>query len=103
MGQIVDMTRRLDDEAAAVGRDPGEIRRILNVGGTVTDGASDGSFRGPATQWIDEITDLAVGYGFDTFILWAEAPGQLTRFAEDIVPAVRERVSAERGASPPRR
>jgi len=96
MDQIVDMTRRLDDEAADAARNPGEIRRILNVGGAITDGASDGTFRGPASQWIDEITDLAVAYGFDTFILWAEGPGQLARFAEEIVPAVRERVAAER-------
>jgi len=97
MGQIVDMTARLDDEAANAGRDPGEIRRILNIGGAITDGASDGSFRGPASQWVDEVTVLAVAHGFDTFILWADAPGQLARFAEEIVPAVRQRVAAERG------
>jgi alkanesulfonate monooxygenase SsuD/methylene tetrahydromethanopterin reductase-like flavin-dependent oxidoreductase (luciferase family) len=94
--QITEMTQRLDDEAAA-GRDPREIRRILNLGGEIIDGRSDGPFRGPASQWIDEITDLAIGQGFDTFILWAQAPNQLARFAEEIVPAVRERVHTERG------
>ena len=103
MRRIVDMTQRLDDEAAAAGRDPGEIRRIINIGGEITDGASEGPFHGPASQWIDEVSDLAVRHGFDTFVLWAEAPGQLARFAEEIVPAVRERVGAERGASPRQR
>jgi alkanesulfonate monooxygenase SsuD/methylene tetrahydromethanopterin reductase-like flavin-dependent oxidoreductase (luciferase family) len=97
MGQLIDMTRRLDDEAAATGRDPAEIRRILNVSGEITDGATEGPFRGPASQWVDEITDLALGHGFDTFIAWAEAPGQLARFADEVVPAVRESVVAERG------
>ncbi len=99
MGQIIDMTRRLNDEAVAAGRDPSEIRRILNIGGEITDGRSDGPLRGPGSQWMDELTELAVGQGFDTFILWADAPGQLARFAEEIVPAVRERVAAERGTS----
>ena len=68
----------------------------------ITDGSSDGPFRGPAPQWIDEVTSLAVGPGFDTFILWADGPDQLARFAEEIVPAVRERVQAERGATEPK-
>jgi alkanesulfonate monooxygenase SsuD/methylene tetrahydromethanopterin reductase-like flavin-dependent oxidoreductase (luciferase family) len=94
--RITDMSRRLDDEASVAGRNPADIRRIVNIGGDITDGRSDGAFRGPAAQWIDEVTDLALTLGFDTFILWAEAPGQLARFAEEIVPAVRERVDAER-------
>jgi hypothetical protein len=47
-------------------------------------------------QWVDELTDLTVNHGFDTFILWAEGEGQLARFAEQVVPAVRAQVSAER-------
>ena len=45
---------------------------------------------------MDELTDLVVTYGFDTFILWAEGPDQLARFAEQVVPAVRAQVAAER-------
>lgn len=97
MSQLIDMTGRLDDEAAAAGRDPAAIRRILNVNGEITDGNSAGPFHGPASQWIDELTDMAVGQGFDTFIMWAEAPGQLARFAEQVAPAVRESVAVERG------
>jgi alkanesulfonate monooxygenase SsuD/methylene tetrahydromethanopterin reductase-like flavin-dependent oxidoreductase (luciferase family) len=93
---IANMTARLDDAAAEAGRDPGEIRRVLNVGGAITDGASEGILRGPVTQWVDELTDLAVGYGFDTFVLSADEPGQLERFSAEIVPAVREQVRGER-------
>jgi alkanesulfonate monooxygenase SsuD/methylene tetrahydromethanopterin reductase-like flavin-dependent oxidoreductase (luciferase family) len=94
--QIADMTARLDAAAAEAGRDPARIRRILNVGGEITDGASNGVLRGPVDQWVDELTDLAVTYGFDTFILWAEGEGQLSRFAQNVVPAVRAQVAAER-------
>jgi hypothetical protein len=47
-------------------------------------------------QWVEELTNLAVTYGFDTFIFWGEGEGQLSRFAEQVVPAIREQVAAER-------
>ncbi len=96
-GQLIEMVTLLDAEAADAGRDPREIRRILNVNGAILDGASEGPFRGPVAQWTDELTDLAVGYGFDTFVLWAEGSDQLARFAEEVAPAVRQQVAAERG------
>ena len=95
--QVAEMTAHLDDAAARAGRDPAAIRRVLNVGGTITDGASEGAFRGPVDQWVDELTDLARTHGFDTFILWADGADQLPRFAEQVVPAVRARVAAARG------
>lgn len=93
---IADMTARLDEAAAEAGRDPGEIRRALNINGTITDGASEGVLRGPVSQWVDELTDLAIGYGFDTFMLWADGDNQLPRFAEEVIPALRQQVSSER-------
>ena len=93
---VLDMAARLDDGAAEAGRDPGEIRRVLNVSGAVTEGPSEGSFRGPVAQWVDELTALAVGPGFDTFVFWADGPGQLERFAEEVVPATRAQVARER-------
>jgi alkanesulfonate monooxygenase SsuD/methylene tetrahydromethanopterin reductase-like flavin-dependent oxidoreductase (luciferase family) len=92
------LNARIDEAAEDAGRKPADIRRLYNVNGTITDGASDGFLKGPPEQWVDELTDLAVGYGMDTFILWADGDPevQLRRFAEDIVPAVRERVAQER-------
>jgi alkanesulfonate monooxygenase SsuD/methylene tetrahydromethanopterin reductase-like flavin-dependent oxidoreductase (luciferase family) len=89
---------RLDDAAVQAGRDPAEIRRVVNVNGQITDGARFGLLRGPVDQWIDELTDLAVGYGFDTFMFWGEGEDQLPRFAEEVAPAVRSQVAAERAA-----
>jgi alkanesulfonate monooxygenase SsuD/methylene tetrahydromethanopterin reductase-like flavin-dependent oxidoreductase (luciferase family) len=90
---------RLDDAAAGAGRDPAVIRRVVNVSGQITDGTRLGLLRGPVDQWVDELTDLAVGYGFDTFIFWGEGEDQLPRFAEEVVPAVRAQVAVERGRS----
>lgn len=92
-----EMTERLDGGAADAGREPDEVRRVLNVRGAITDGASEGMLRGPVAQWVDELTTLVVELGFDTFILWTEAPGQLPRFAEEVAPAVRAQVASERG------
>jgi alkanesulfonate monooxygenase SsuD/methylene tetrahydromethanopterin reductase-like flavin-dependent oxidoreductase (luciferase family) len=99
LGTLAEGSARVDEAAAEAGRDPGEIRRVLNVNGEITDGQRLGLLRGPADQWVDELTDLAVGYGFDTFVLWAEGSGQLERFAEEVAPAVRAQVAAERGVA----
>lgn len=92
IGQIAQMSSRLDDAVAAAGRPPGAVRRVLNVSGTVTDGSSEGMFRGPVTQWVDELAEVAVSYGFDTFVFWGEGDDQLDRFAQEVVPAARERL-----------
>jgi alkanesulfonate monooxygenase SsuD/methylene tetrahydromethanopterin reductase-like flavin-dependent oxidoreductase (luciferase family) len=96
IGRLSEGSARLDDAAAAAGRDPAEIRRVVNVNGQITDGASEGLLRGPVNQWVDELTDLAVGYGFDTFMFWGEGEDQLPRFAEEVAPVVRAQVAAER-------
>jgi alkanesulfonate monooxygenase SsuD/methylene tetrahydromethanopterin reductase-like flavin-dependent oxidoreductase (luciferase family) len=96
LNKLARMTRQLDDAALEAGRNPASLRRILNVNGVITDGMSQGMLHGPVSQWVEELTDLAVTYNFDTFILWAEGEGQLARFAEEVVPAVRAEVAAER-------
>jgi alkanesulfonate monooxygenase SsuD/methylene tetrahydromethanopterin reductase-like flavin-dependent oxidoreductase (luciferase family) len=92
-----EMRERLEEAAAEAGRDPGELRRVLNVAGAITDGASEGMLRGPVAQWVEELAALVVEDGFDTFVLWADGPDALSRFAEEVVPAVREQVARSRG------
>ena len=96
---LAEGSARLDEAASAAGRNPWDIRRVLNVNGQITDGPKLGLIRGPVDQWVDELTDLAVGYGFDTFIFWGEGDDQLPRFAEEVVPAVRSQIALERGRS----
>lgn len=96
LDKIVEMANRLDEATVKGGRDPSEIRRILNVGGSITDGLSQGPFQGPVVQWVDQLTEMVLVHGFDTFILWAEGDDQLDRFAGEVAPAVKEQVSRER-------
>ena len=87
------MSSRLDDAVAAAGRPRDAVRRVLNVAGTITDGVCEGMFRGPVTQWADDLTEVAVAYGFDTFIFWGEGEDQLDRFGQEVVPLARERLA----------
>ncbi len=87
----------IDGAAAKAGRDPQKIRRLLNVNGTITDGASDGFLNGPPGQWVERLTALAVDHGIDTFIFWPDGPlvDQLRRFAE-LTGEVHDSVAKER-------
>ena len=93
---IAEMSKQFEDAVIETGRDPESVRRILNVSGVITDGASNGMLQGPVNQWVEELTDLATTYHFDTFVFWGEGEGQLQRFAEQVVPAVRSQVAIER-------
>ena len=57
---------RIDEAAAAAGRDPRSIRRILNVSGTITDGPlGDGPLVGPVDLWVDRLTEWTLELGLD--------------------------------------
>jgi alkanesulfonate monooxygenase SsuD/methylene tetrahydromethanopterin reductase-like flavin-dependent oxidoreductase (luciferase family) len=88
----------IDDGAAQAGRDPAEIRRLYNIGGTITDGPTRRLLDGPPAHWIETLTGFTRELGFDTFVFWpAEDPvGQVERFASEVVPGVREAVAAAR-------
>jgi alkanesulfonate monooxygenase SsuD/methylene tetrahydromethanopterin reductase-like flavin-dependent oxidoreductase (luciferase family) len=89
---------RIDDAAAAAGRDPAAIRRLYNVSGRIGSGGG-GFLDGPPGQWVDQLLPLVVETGMDTFVLWpTESPAsQLERFAAEVAPALREAVAAHRG------
>jgi len=88
---------RIDDAAAAAGRQPGEIRRLLNINGRFTEAETDGLLTGPPTQWAEQIADLALGFGMSTFILGSDDEKELATFGQQVAPAARELVASERG------
>ncbi len=90
----------IDAAAEEAGRDPAAVRRVYNVGGRITAGASAGFLDGPADQWVEELSRLTVEQGMDTYVFWpAEEPtAQLRRFAEEVAPRVRKEVERIRGA-----
>ena len=89
---------RIDDAAAAAGRDPAAIRRLYNVSGRIGPGGG-GFLDGPAGQWVEQLLPLVVETGMDTFVVWPSEPpaSQLERFAAEVAPALREAVAAHRG------
>lgn len=87
----------IDQAALESGRDPSKIRRMLNVSGRVTEGSSEGRLIGPPSQWVDELAELVLEQGFDTFVFWPEDDpvDQIHRF-EEVTAEVKTVVARER-------
>ena len=95
--RLADAQARIDDAAAAAGRDPAAIRRLYNLSGRIGPGGG-GFLDGPPGQWVEQLLPLVVETGMDTFVLWpSESPAsQLQVFAAEVAPALREAVAAHR-------
>jgi alkanesulfonate monooxygenase SsuD/methylene tetrahydromethanopterin reductase-like flavin-dependent oxidoreductase (luciferase family) len=79
---LLEGNRRIDEAAAAAGREPRSIRRILNAGADVP---------------VELFTSLTVEHGMDTYVIGGlEDPEALRWFAADVAPAVREAVDKAR-------
>jgi alkanesulfonate monooxygenase SsuD/methylene tetrahydromethanopterin reductase-like flavin-dependent oxidoreductase (luciferase family)/FAD/FMN-containing dehydrogenase len=81
----------IDEAAAEAGRDPAEIRRLVNIAGTFAD-RRRGFLQGPPEAWVEDLLPLAVEDGVGTFILMSDDPGTLERFAGEVAPALRAAV-----------
>ncbi|BEL02950.1 LLM class flavin-dependent oxidoreductase [Actinoplanes sichuanensis] len=103
----------IDEAAAAVGRDPQQIRTVFNLPGRITERSlaaprdRDGRWVGGSTgQWIEELTSAVLEHGATGFLLFSASggapdPASLTRWSTEIVPAVREAVDSRRGPDLP--
>jgi alkanesulfonate monooxygenase SsuD/methylene tetrahydromethanopterin reductase-like flavin-dependent oxidoreductase (luciferase family) len=97
----------IDEAAAAVGRDPHEIRTVFNFPGRITGQPlaatrdHDGRWIGGSPgQWAEELAGAVLEHGAAGFILFSPEGGtpdtvSLTRWAREIVPAVRETIAKE--------
>jgi alkanesulfonate monooxygenase SsuD/methylene tetrahydromethanopterin reductase-like flavin-dependent oxidoreductase (luciferase family) len=95
--------QRIDEAAEKAGRDPGSIRRLINVQGVIGDrpGPSRSDLRvgylageplaGPAEWWVEKIAGFAAD-GFDTIVFWPVdlSPGQVELLIGEVVPGVRK-------------
>jgi alkanesulfonate monooxygenase SsuD/methylene tetrahydromethanopterin reductase-like flavin-dependent oxidoreductase (luciferase family) len=92
---------RIDAAAHAAGRQPADIRRVIQPVGAVTDHphTTDRPRTGPGTQpirttpdrWAQIIAEFVQQERFDTvnFVPQTESVEQLTRFATEVIPAAR--------------
>jgi alkanesulfonate monooxygenase SsuD/methylene tetrahydromethanopterin reductase-like flavin-dependent oxidoreductase (luciferase family)/FAD/FMN-containing dehydrogenase len=88
----------IDEAAREAGRHPAEVRRLLNLQGTVAE-RRQGHLQGPVDQWVEELAALALQDGVGTFVLAADDPRLIQVYGEEIAPAVREAVARERAAA----
>ncbi|MFG1943847.1 LLM class flavin-dependent oxidoreductase [Nonomuraea sp. NPDC048826] len=78
----------IDEAAAGAGRDPREIRRLLNL---------MGDFAGDSVDaWVERLLPMVVEDGISTFILSGDDPGGIELLGREVAPALREAVAAER-------
>jgi len=73
----------IDEAAVMAGREPTDVRRLLNIGVDLD---------------AEQIATIALEHGTSTFILGSDEPTVLQRFMAETAPAVRELVTAEREA-----
>lgn len=85
----------IDEAAAEAGRDPTEIRRLLNIGGAFSRD-SGGLLEGPPEQWVEQLVPLTLEQGVSAYILMLDDPSAIATFGREVAPAVREQVAAER-------
>jgi alkanesulfonate monooxygenase SsuD/methylene tetrahydromethanopterin reductase-like flavin-dependent oxidoreductase (luciferase family) len=81
-GDLERGNRAIDEAAAKAGRDPREIRRLLNIT--------------PDLAEVERLLELAVEDGVSTFILIGDDPSTSQEFGADVAPAVRQAVARER-------
>jgi hypothetical protein len=99
--KLPEMNARIDEAAAAAGRDPAGVRRLYNIDGTFGTGA--GFLAGTVDDWVEQLAGLALEQGMSGFVLTAY-PGSaraLQRFAEEVGPGVRLAVDHERSTAAP--
>jgi alkanesulfonate monooxygenase SsuD/methylene tetrahydromethanopterin reductase-like flavin-dependent oxidoreductase (luciferase family) len=92
----------IDAAAEKAGRDPGSIRRIINVQGFIGEGPvparaelpvgylAGEPLAGPADWWVETLAGFMEDR-FDTLVFWPvdTTPGQVELFAADVVPHLR--------------
>jgi alkanesulfonate monooxygenase SsuD/methylene tetrahydromethanopterin reductase-like flavin-dependent oxidoreductase (luciferase family) len=95
----------IDEAAAAVGRDPRQIRTVFNLPGRITDRPlpstrdPDGRWVGGSIgQWVDELTSAVREHDAAGFLLFSPGggtpdPTSLSHWATEIVPKVRASIA----------
>jgi alkanesulfonate monooxygenase SsuD/methylene tetrahydromethanopterin reductase-like flavin-dependent oxidoreductase (luciferase family) len=93
LNEISDANAIIDEAAQEAGREPAAVRRLLNIGGRFGP-ASDQLLSGPPSQWAEQLATLTLEYGFTGYIVAADDPATISRFGQEVAPALRELVAA---------
>lgn len=88
LAELAQMNRHIDESALAAGRGPSDVRRFLNIAGRFAP-QGRGFLQGPPSQWIEELTEVALTYGTSGFILAADDTTLTQTFAGEVAPRSR--------------
>lgn len=91
-GELQTGNRIIDEAAREAGRDPREIRRLLNISGQFS-ATRRGFLSGSSQQWVDDLLPLVVEDGIGTLILASDDERTMEQFAHEVMPALREAVN----------
>ena len=91
--------RVIDEAAHKAGRDPREIRRMLNLTGVGFGTVDRGFLQGPPEQWVEQLLPLVLEVGVSTFIVGSDDPRTIQTFGGEVAPALREAVERERATA----
>jgi alkanesulfonate monooxygenase SsuD/methylene tetrahydromethanopterin reductase-like flavin-dependent oxidoreductase (luciferase family) len=95
-GSLPEANDRIDQAAAAAGRSPAAVRRLMNIMRAEFAPTTQGLLEGPPAAWIDQLADLALSHGISAFMIGGDNPSTAQRLAAEVAPAVREIVERER-------
>jgi len=56
-----------------------------------------GFLQGPPADWAEQLAELTLAEGISTYILSVSSDAEVRRFADEVVPLVRDLVDTERG------
>lgn len=98
---LAELNAVIDEAAIAAGRSPASIRRMYNINGQF--GSGSGFLKGSPAHWAEDLAGLVLDEGMSSFVLGSDDADMVAAFAQEVAPAVRELVEAERSRrdSPP--
>lgn len=93
---LVDANEIIDGAAEKAGRQPSDVRRLLNVTGRITTAPSEQMLVGPPEQWVEQLATLTLEHGFSGYVLGGDDARAIAVLGQEIAPALRELVATER-------
>lgn len=99
LDQLTESNAVIDEAAVKAGREPSEIRRLVNINGQFTEQGGGQLLVGPPTQWAEQLAVLTLQYGMSGFILSGDDARAIALFGQEVAPLARELVAAERQSS----
>jgi alkanesulfonate monooxygenase SsuD/methylene tetrahydromethanopterin reductase-like flavin-dependent oxidoreductase (luciferase family) len=94
---LPELNRRIDDAAVAAGRQPTDVRRMMNIMNVSFAPTAQGVLNGPPRAWVEQLSGLVLDHGLSAFLIGGDDASTTERFAAEVAPAVREIVAEERG------